>query len=151
MAIVEAVPKSIAYHRIESKIRLSLEAFTSESHTLVEEFISHIRRFIKRSGASMTNSSEQNAAPTRSTPSDYPRDVNIVLYDALQETTSCTCMGNTARKHLIRRHQARLLLKPERCPAKDNNIQFDMLFSSTPSCCQFKSIYWQDIELLVPR
>jgi hypothetical protein len=151
MAIAEATPKSIPYHRVESKIRLGLEAFTSESHTLVEEFISHIRRFIKRSGTSRTKSSEQDAAPARNTPADYPRVVNMVLYNALRDATSCNCIGSNAQKTLIKRHQARLLLKPERGVAKDDHVQFDMLFSSTPLCCQFKSIHWQDIELLVPR
>ncbi|KAH0538095.1 hypothetical protein FGG08_005307 [Glutinoglossum americanum] len=149
LAIAEAAPKSTSYYQAESKIRQGLEAFTSESHILVEKFISHIRRFITHKGAGKSKALQQDTVPTRTTPADYPKDVNILLYSVLHEHTCCNCIDKEARKDL-RRHRARLLLKSTRCPAEDGHIHFDMLFSSAPSCSLSRLVYWQDMQLLVP-
>jgi hypothetical protein len=84
-------------------------------------------------------------------PAEYPRDINLLAYNVLQEHMCCTCNDGTVQ-NAYGRHLAQLLLKPSPQKAFEHSqAQFDMLFSSTPFWNESWLGRWQHVQLLVPQ
>lgn len=151
-AIDEPLPASKPYERARCKIEQSIKNLAANSRT-ADEVIAHLQKFTKSSRvASKQGVTADTASTKRISQPECSKYANDLVHQAFREYMCCTCQIHGVNEARQREHLVCLLLQPpSQNVAYDNMVQFDLLFSSTPSWNETNFWYWQDVEFLVPK
>lgn len=116
--------------------------------------LSRIKKYTESNGIKKPTTGDPYE-PFKSTSSEDPGEMKALVYDILRKHVYCTCNSGASEELpeslLERRHLTRLLLRSVLPRDKDDNLQFDMLFSSAPLSSESRFGCWQDVQLLAPR
>jgi hypothetical protein len=138
----------------EARVRRALQAFACEHPLLHQEFIRVLHGFSARRDLRDSKGALEPATTSKmavNLPAEYPKEVNEILYAVLRAYQKCTCL-DPENEAGSKRHLARLRLKTIHDLANDGSVYFDMLFSaSLAPLSHAHTVYWQDIQLHVPR
>jgi hypothetical protein len=128
---------------------LSLASKTSDC----EEAIIRLKRIVARGNIKRHQVDEDLFTKSRKNrPTDpHPSEIHAQIFTVLRKHMRCTCGGPVQGDRSNRSHLAKLMLQPVLQNVNDyGQVQFDMLFSSSPAWGeQFDR--WQDVELLVAQ
>lgn len=136
------------YIKAQTDIQQGIMNITANGGKEAEKAIAHLQRFMKTHGDAKRDEIGEDIP--KDLPAEYRKE-NKALIDLLQDEMSCTCDIKTAQQ-VYNRHLAQLLLQPpSQSMTEQGQLQYNMLFSSTPVSNGADFGHWQDVELRFSR
>ncbi|KAK8092843.1 hypothetical protein PG999_014430 [Apiospora kogelbergensis] len=131
-------------HQSEARAILGLTKFLHGPEFIKQEWFKQLKRFSKDSQTQTTANDRSTKQVIKIASNEYPREINVTLYNVLQYHSVCVC-GTTQRSDWKQgRHAARLRLKADIVPL-NGGFGFDMMMRSFPE----SRGHWQDVQLCV--
>jgi len=135
--------------KAEERVRQGLREMTGHDGIYAKAAIQHFQRLTKR-GIKKNDLVEAKAGLKMKSYS-YDDDINMLVYNVLRRHTCCTCTSNPETAAVPQRHLSSLLLRPVPTLDSDENVYFDLIFSSMPPKNETTFGFWQAVQLMVPR
>ena len=146
--VAHTKPSSTKYAEVQTSVQSGLIKFAMSDTAAINHAILHFQKFTK-AGRTKRRAADDDFI-TKRIPSKYLSELNVKAYNILREHALCTC-SNAADQETHRVHLSKLLLRPPpRDASYQSQVEFDMLFSSSPSWSKPKSVSWRHVQLIVP-
>ncbi|KAL7930206.1 hypothetical protein V8C35DRAFT_313804 [Trichoderma chlorosporum] len=151
-AVAEKQEGTEEYARVKRKIEKGIRNLVSYDEDGIRS-ICRLKKIVMRANRMRREVDEEVLTkPRKDRPVDpHPREIHAHAFSVLRKHMCCTCDGSAQGGLGRRSHLARLMLQPVMQNTNEyGQVQFDMLFSSSPEWeKQFDR--WQDVELLVTQ